>query len=87
MGRVTNEQLAGLIGGVDDGLVALAGEVNLVKSKVDALQKTVADANGRQRRDHDKITKLETKVSVWGAGQAAWSTLVGVIAGWVGMQR
>ena len=84
MARVTNQQLADLIG---DGLGVVAGQVAAVEDKVDALQKTVADANGRQRRDHDKITKLETKVSVWGAGQAAWSTLVGVIAGWVGMQR
>ena len=52
MARVTNEELAGLIGGVDDGVIGL-------KDEVGALKDAIVAANGRQRQDHDVLLTVK----------------------------
>ena len=44
-------------------------------------------ANGRQRKDHDKIIGLETRMGQWATAQALWTAAAGVFAGWFGSQR
>ena len=55
MARVTNEELADLIGGVDDGVIGLKGNVSYLTREVGALKDAVVAANGRQRGDHDVL--------------------------------
>ena len=55
MPRVTNEELANLIGAVDDGVIGLKGKVNSLDGKVGELRDAVLAANGRQRQDHDVL--------------------------------
>ena len=80
MARMTNEGLAEMIGG-------LAKEMTHIKGAVDKMEKGIAEANGRQRGDHDKITGLETKLGIWGGAQAIFTTVAAIIAGLIGIQR
>ena len=66
MARVTNKALADLIGAVDDRVVQARNEIGgvkkdvaLVQTTVSKLEKAVADANGRQRTDHDTLQKVK----------------------------
>jgi len=56
--RVTNKQLADLIGGMDDQLVVLGKDVAGIKVSVRGLEAAAEKANGIQRADHDKVLAL-----------------------------
>ena len=73
MSRMTNAELADLISAVDDGVVKLEGKVlHLDKArveraketdkKIDDILITLKEANGRQRKDHDRVGVLEATV-------------------------
>ena len=52
MSRVTNKELANLIGVVDAGVIGL-------KDEVGALKNAIVSANGRQRQDHDVLLTVK----------------------------
>ena len=43
--------------------------------------------NDRQRKDHEKITELETKMGIVGGLQAAFTSIAALLAAWWGTQR
>ena len=62
-------------------------EVKGIREDVLEIKKQITEANGRQRKDHDDITMLKSRMGQWATAQALWTAAVGVVAGWFGSQR
>ncbi len=73
MMRVTNE-----------GVLAEVHEIRADIAKVETL---IKEMNGRQRSDHDRITCIEQKVSIWAGTQVALTVIASSVAAWLGMRR
>lgn len=68
------------IGRIEENVETLVGTCGKIEKQLEA-------ANDRQRKDHDKITGLETRLSIWGGAQAGFTTITAILAGWWGSQR
>jgi len=59
--------------------------------KLDQVIEELHEMNGRQRTDHDEITRLKEQVGIAAKAQAGFSVLASAIgatlAAWLGMQR
>lgn len=65
-------------------------EITLLKAIADDIAEIKGDLktmNGRQREDHDRVTKVEERLSLFSAGQLAISVLASSLAAWLGMRK
>ena len=69
--RVTNAALMTKLEAVDERLEDLCGQVDKM--------------NGRQRDDHDEITRLKEQMSTTSKAQTAFTSIAAVIAALVGV--
>jgi hypothetical protein len=65
-------------------------EITLLKaiaSDIAEIKEDLKTMNGRQREDHDRITKVEERLNLWSLGQIAVSLLLSSLAAWLGMRK
>jgi hypothetical protein len=58
-----------------------------IASDIAEMREDLKAMNGRQREDHDRITKVEERLNLWSLGQVAVSLLLSSLAAWLGMRK
>ena len=66
---------------------ALMAKLEAVDGKLEDLCDQVEAMNGRQRKDHDEITKLKEQMSTAAKVQATFTSIAAVIAAGIGWSR
>lgn len=61
-------------------------KLNAIHDDVKEIKEQLAIMNGRQRDDHDRITRLEERTGILAGVGAAWATIVAAVAAYLGMR-
>jgi len=63
-----------------------ANTSNIIKS-LDALTDTVGDERTEREKLGNRVTRIEERMGIWGAAQAAYATAVAALAGFLGARQ